>query len=201
MAHQLAPLPYAYDALEPYVDAMTMQIHHDKHHAAYLNNLNKAIEGTEWENLPVEELLAKLDRVPEAIRTTVRNNGGGYVNHNLFWQIMGPNGGGAPTGKLAQAIDKAFGSFDGFKEKFSNAAATRFGSGWAWLVVKSDGSLDVYSTANQDSPLMSGDTPILGLDVWEHAYYLKYQNRRPEYIGNFYNVINWQAVADKFARR
>ena len=201
MAHQLAPLPYAYDALEPYVDAMTMQIHHDKHHAAYLNNLNKAIEGTEWENLPVEELLAKLDRVPEAIRTTVRNNGGGYVNHNLFWQIMGPNGGGAPTGKLAQAIDKDFGSFDGFKEKFSNAAATRFGSGWAWLVVKSDGSLDVYSTANQDSPLMSGDTPILGLDVWEHAYYLKYQNRRPEYIGNFYNVINWQAVADKFARR
>ncbi len=201
MAHQLAPLPYAYDALEPYVDAMTMQIHHDKHHAAYLNNLNKAIEGTEWENLPVEELLAKLDRVPESIRTTVRNNGGGYVNHNLFWQIMGPNGGGAPTGKLAQAIDKAFGSFDAFKEKFSNAAATRFGSGWAWLVVKSDGSLDVYSTANQDSPLMSGDTPILGLDVWEHAYYLKYQNRRPEYIGNFYNVINWQAVADKFARR
>lgn len=201
MAHQLAPLPYAYDALEPYVDAMTMQIHHDKHHAAYLNNLNKAIEGTDWENMPVEELLAKLDRVPEAIRTTVRNNGGGYVNHNLFWQIMGPNGGGAPTGKLAQAIDKAFGSFDAFKEKFSNAAATRFGSGWAWLVVKSDGSLDVYSTPNQDSPVMNGDTPILGLDVWEHAYYLKYQNRRPEYIGNFYNVINWQAVADKFARR
>ncbi len=201
MAHQLAPLPYAYDALEPYVDAMTMQIHHDKHHAAYLNNLNKAIEGTDWENMPVEELLTKLDRVPEAIRTTVRNNGGGYVNHNLFWQIMGPNGGGAPTGKLAQAIDKAFGSFDAFKEKFSNAAATRFGSGWAWLVVKSDGSLDVYSTPNQDSPVMNGDTPILGLDVWEHAYYLKYQNRRPEYIGNFYNVINWQAVADKFARR
>lgn len=201
MAHQLAPLPYAYDALEPYVDAMTMQIHHDKHHAAYLNNLNKAIEGTDWENMPVEELLAKLDRVPEAIRTTVRNNGGGYVNHNLFWQIMGPNGGGAPTGKLAQAIDKAFGSFDAFKEKFSNAAATRFGSGWAWLVVKSDGSLDVYSTPNQDSPVMNGDTPILGLDVWEHAYYLKYQNRRPEYIGNFYNVINWQAAADNFARR
>lgn len=201
MAHQLAPLPYAYDALEPYVDAMTMQIHHDKHHAAYLNNLNKAIEGTDWENMPVEELLTKLDRVPEAIRTTVRNNGGGYVNHNLFWQIMGPNGGGAPTGKLAQAIDKAFGSFDAFKEKFSNAAATRFGSGWAWLVVKSDGSLDVYSTPNQDSPVMNGDTPILGLDVWEHAYYLKYQNRRPEYIGNFYNVINWQAVADKFTRR
>ena len=201
MAHQLAPLPYAYDALEPYVDAMTMQIHHDKHHAAYLNNLNKAIEGTDWENMPVEELLTKLDRVPEAIRTTVRNNGGGYVNHNLFWQIMGPNGGGAPTGKLAQAIDKAFGSFDAFKEKFSNAAATRFGSGWAWLVVKSDGSLDVYSTPNQDSPVMNGDTPILVLDVWEHAYYLKYQNRRPEYIGNFYNVINWQAVADKFARR
>ena len=201
MAHQLAPLPYDFNALEPYIDAMTMQIHHDKHHAAYLNNLNKALEGTEWESMPVEKLLAKLDAVPEAIRTTVRNNGGGYVNHNLFWQIMGPNGGGAPTGELAAAIDKAFGSFDAFKEKFSNAAATRFGSGWAWLVAKADGGLSVYSTANQDSPLMSGDTPLLGLDVWEHAYYLKYQNRRPEYIANFYNVINWRAVADNYARR
>ncbi len=200
MAHQLAPLPYASDALEPYIDARTMEIHHDKHHAAYLNNLNKAIEGTEWENRPVEELLAQLDRVHENIRTTVRNNGGGYVNHNLFWQIMGPNAGGSPTGELAAAIERTFGSFDAFKEKFSTAAATRFGSGWAWLVQKKDGSLDVYSTPNQDSPLMTGDKPLLGLDVWEHAYYLKYQNRRPEYIANFWNVVNWNAVAHNFGR-
>ncbi|MCX7707687.1 MAG: superoxide dismutase [Anaerolineae bacterium] len=195
MAHQLPSLPYAYDALEPYIDTMTMQIHHTKHHAAYLANLNKAIEGTEFENMPVEELLARIDSVPENIRTTVRNHGGGYVNHNLFWTIMAPNAGGTPTGELAAAIEKTFGSFDAFKEKFTAAAANRFGSGWAWLVVKPDGSLDVYSTANQDSPLMSGDTPILGLDVWEHAYYLKYQNRRPEYINNFYNIINWDQVA------
>lgn len=195
MAHQLPSLPYAYDALEPYIDTMTMQIHHTKHHAAYLANLNKAIEGTEFENMPVEELLAKIDSVPESIRTTVRNHGGGYVNHNLFWTIMAPNAGGAPAGDLAAAIEKAFGSFEAFKEKFTAAAANRFGSGWAWLVVKPHGSLDIYSTANQDSPLMSGDTPILGLDVWEHAYYLKYQNRRPEYINNFYNIINWDQVA------
>ncbi len=195
MAHQLPSLPYAYDALEPYIDTMTMQIHHTKHHAAYLANLNKAIEGTEFENMPVEELLAKIDSVPENIRTTVRNHGGGYVNHNLFWTVMAPNAGGAPAGELAAAIENAFGSFEAFKEKFTAAAANRFGSGWAWLVVKPDGSLDVYSTANQDSPLMSGDTPILGLDVWEHAYYLKYQNRRPEYINNFYNIINWDQVA------
>lgn len=195
MAHQLPSLPYAYDALEPYIDTMTMQIHHTKHHAAYLANLNKAIEGTEFENMPVEELLAKIESVPESIRTTVRNHGGGYVNHNLFWTIMAPNAGGAPAGDLAAAIEKTFGSFEAFKEKFTAAAANRFGSGWAWLVVKPDGSLDVYSTANQDSPLMSGDTPILGLDVWEHAYYLKYQNRRPEYINNFYNIINWDQVA------
>ena len=200
MAHQLAPLPYAFDALEPYIDARTMEIHHDKHHAAYLNNLNKAIEGSEWENTPVEQLLANLDRVHENIRTTVRNNGGGYVNHNLFWQIMGPNAGGAPTGELAAAIDRAFGSFAAFQEKFSTAAATRFGSGWAWLVQKKDGSLDVYSTPNQDSPLMTGDKPLLGLDVWEHAYYLKYQNRRPEYIANFWNVINWPAVTANFGQ-
>lgn len=199
MAHQLPPLPYAFDALEPYIDTMTMQIHHGKHHAAYIANLNKAIEGTEFENMPVEELLAKLDSVPEKIRTTVRNNGGGFVNHNLFWTIMAPNAGGAPAGELAAAIDQAFGSFEAFKEKLSTAAATRFGSGWAWLVVKPDGSLDIYSTANQDSPLMTGDTPILGLDVWEHAYYLKYQNRRPEYISNFFNVINWAQVAANFA--
>ncbi len=199
MAHQLPPLPYAFDALEPYIDTMTMQIHHGKHHAAYIANLNKAIEGTGFEDMPVEELLAKLDSVPEKIRTTVRNNGGGFINHNLFWTIMAPNAGGAPSGELAAAIDQAFGSFEAFKEKLSTAAATRFGSGWAWLVVKADGSLDVYSTANQDSPVMSGDTPILGLDVWEHAYYLKYQNRRPEYITNFFNVINWAQVAANFA--
>ncbi len=198
MAHQLPSLPYAYDALEPYIDTMTMQIHHTKHHAAYLANLNKAIEGTEFENMPVEELLSKIDSVPESIRTTVRNHGGGYANHNLFWTIMAPNAGGAPSGELAAAIEKAFGSFEAFKEKFTAAAANRFGSGWAWLVVKPDGSLDVYSTANQDSPLMSGDTPILGLDVWEHAYYLKYQNRRPEYINNFYNIINWDQVAANY---
>jgi Fe-Mn family superoxide dismutase len=200
MAQQFPPLPYANDALEPYIDAKTMEIHHDKHHAAYLNNLNKALEGNEWENTPVEQLLANLDRVHENIRTTVRNNGGGYVNHNLFWQIMGPNAGSAPTGDLAAAIDRAFGSFAAFQEKFSTAAATRFGSGWAWLVKKQDGSLDVYSTPNQDSPLMTGDKPILGLDVWEHAYYLKYQNRRPEYIANFWNVINWPAVIANFGK-
>lgn len=199
MAHELAPLPYDYSALEPYIDTLTMQLHHDKHHAAYLANLNKAIAGTEFESMPVEELLAQIERVPESIRTTVRNNGGGYVNHNLFWTIMGPNGGGAPGGALAAAIDQAFGSFDAFKEKLSAAAIGRFGSGWAWLVVKPNGSLDVYSTANQDSPLMTGDTPVLGLDVWEHAYYLKYQNRRPEYVANFFNVINWAQVAEYFA--
>lgn len=201
MTHQLAPLPYDYSALEPWIDTLTMQIHHDKHHAAYLSNLNKAIEGTEWADTPVEELLTKIDLVPESIRTVVRNNGGGFVNHNLFWKVMAPNAGGAPTGKLAAAIDHAFGSFESFKVKFTAAATTRFGSGWAWLVLKKDGSLDVYSTANQDSPLMAGDKPLLGLDVWEHAYYLKYQNRRPEYITNFYNVINWPAVAENFERR
>jgi len=201
MTHQLAPLPYDYSALEPWIDTLTMQIHHDKHHAAYLSNLNKAIEGTEWADVPVEDLLARIDLVPESIRTVVRNNGGGFVNHNLFWKVMAPNAGGAPTGKLAAAIDHAFGSFESFKDKFTAAATTRFGSGWAWLVLKKDGSLDVYSTANQDSPVMTGDKPLLGLDVWEHAYYLKYQNRRPEYIVNFYNVINWPAVAENFERR
>lgn len=199
MAHQLPPLPYDYDALEPYIDTLTMQIHHDKHHAAYLNNLTKAIDGTAFADLSVETLLAKLDSVPENIRTVVRNNGGGYVNHNLFWTIMAPNAGGTPAGELAAAIDQTFGSFAAFQEKFSAAATTRFGSGWAWLVVKPTGGLEVYSTANQDSPLMTGDTPILGLDVWEHAYYLKYQNRRPEYITNFYSVINWAQVAANFA--
>ena len=199
MAHELPPLPYAYDALEPYIDTQTMQIHHDKHHAGYTNNLNKAVAGTAHENTPVEQLLANLDSVPESIRTTVRNNGGGYVNHSLFWTVMGPNAGGAPSGELASAIDAAFGSFEDFKTKFGAAAGGRFGSGWAWLVVKPNGSLDVYSTANQDSPYMQGDTPILGLDVWEHAYYLKYQNRRPEYVTNWWSVVNWDAVAKNFS--
>jgi Fe-Mn family superoxide dismutase len=199
MAHQLPPLPYDYNALEPYIDTMTMQVHHDKHHATYLTNLTKAIDGTQFADMPVEQLLAKLDSVPENIRTVVRNNGGGYINHNLFWTIMAPNAGGAPSGDLGNAINQTFGGFDGFKEKFTAAATTRFGSGWAWLVIKPNGSLEVYSTANQDSPVMTGDTPILGIDVWEHAYYLKYQNRRPEYITNFYNVINWDQVAKNFA--
>ncbi|MFN2168619.1 MAG: superoxide dismutase [Anaerolineae bacterium] len=199
MAHELPPLPFAYDALEPYIDTQTMQIHHDKHHAGYTNNLNKAVAGTAHENTPVEQLLANLDSVPESIRTTVRNNGGGYVNHSLFWTVMGPNAGGAPSGGLASAIDAAFGSFEDFKTKFGAAAGGRFGSGWAWLVVKPNGSLDVYSTANQDSPYMQGDTPILGLDVWEHAYYLKYQNRRPEYVTNWWSVVNWDAVAKNFS--
>ncbi len=198
MAYELAPLPYDYSALEPYIDTQTMQIHHDKHHAAYTTNLNKAVAGTDFENLPAEELLTQLDHLPESIRTAVRNNGGGYVNHNLFWAVLGPNAGGAPSGKLAAAIDAAFGSFDAFKEKLSAAGMGRFGSGWAWLVVKPDGRLDVYSTANQDSPLTAGDKPILGLDVWEHAYYLKYQNRRADYVANFFHVVNWAAVAKNF---
>ena len=199
MAYELAPLPYDYSALEPYIDTQTMQIHHDKHHAAYTANLNKAVAGTDFEKLSADELLIKLDHLPESIRTAVRNNGGGFVNHNLFWAILGSNAGGAPSGKLAAAIDAAFGSFDAFKEKLSAAGMGRFGSGWAWLVVKPDGRLDVYSTANQDSPLTAGDTPILGLDVWEHAYYLKYQNRRADYVANFFHVINWAAEADNFA--
>jgi len=199
MAFQLPDLPYAFDALEPYIDARTMEIHHDKHHAGYTGKLNAAIAGTEWENRSIVEILSNIDSVPQDIRTAVRNNGGGYLNHSLFWTIMGPDGGGAPSGDLAAAIDAAFGNFDDFKAKFSTAAATRFGSGWAWLVVKSDGGLDLYSTANQDSPYMQGDTPILGLDVWEHAYYLHYQNRRPDYISSWWNVVNWDAVAKNYA--
>jgi len=199
MAFQLPDLPYAFDALEPYIDARTMEIHHDKHHAGYTNKLNAAIAGTALENKGIVDILSNIDSVPENIRTAVRNNGGGYANHALFWSIMGPNAGGAPSGDLAAAIDAAFGSFDDFKSKFSTAAATRFGSGWAWLVVKGGGGLAVYSTANQDSPYMQGDTPILGLDVWEHAYYLHYQNRRPDYIANWWNVVNWDAVAKNYA--
>ncbi|MEO8659735.1 MAG: superoxide dismutase [Bryobacteraceae bacterium] len=200
MPFTLPPLPYATDALEPTIDKMTMEIHHGKHHAAYVTNLNKALESApDLASLSVEELLAgNLAKVPEAIKTAVRNNGGGHVNHTMFWEIMGPNGGGTPTGALADAIKGTFGSFEAFKEKFTAAGATRFGSGWAWLV-SANGSLEVYSTANQDSPIMEGKQPIMGLDVWEHAYYLKYQNRRPEYLGAWWNVVNWEAVAARFA--
>lgn len=200
MPYTLPNLPYAHDALEPFIDEMTMQIHHGKHHAAYVTNVNKALESApELADLPVEELLRNINRVPEAIRTAVRNNGGGHANHTLFWEIMGPNQGGAPSGTLADAIGSTFGSFEDFKTKFANAGVTRFGSGWAWLVVKDGGSLDLYSSANQDSPYMDGHTPILGLDVWEHAYYLKYQNRRPDYIANWWNVVNWGDVARRYA--
>ena len=195
MSFELPQLPYAYDALEPNIDAQTMEIHHGKHHNGYTNNLNNAIAGTDFEGKTIEEILKSCKDNP-----AVRNNGGGFYNHCLFWEVMSPNGGGQPTGELADAIDSSFGSMEGFKEAFSKAAATRFGSGWAWLCVK-DGSLEVCSTANQDNPLMDegcGGTPILGLDVWEHAYYLKYQNRRPDYIDAFFNVINWNKVLESF---
>ncbi|MCB2154006.1 superoxide dismutase [bacterium] len=200
MAYTLPDLPYAKDALEPHIDAKTMEIHHDKHHGGYVKKTNAALEGhADLAAKSIEDLISDLSAVPEDIRGGIRNNGGGHANHSLFWTVMSPNGGGAPTGDLATAIDAAFGSFDGFKEKFSNAAATRFGSGWAWLVVK-DGKLAVTSTPNQDNPLMDGSgTPILGLDVWEHAYYLKYQNLRPDYIAAFWNVVNWEEVAKRFA--
>lgn len=204
MATQTAPfsvpaLAYPFNALEPHIDAKTMEIHHDKHHQAYVTNLNKALEGqAEWQGKTIEEILKNLNSVPESIRTAVRNNGGGHHNHTLFWEVIGPNAGGEPTGELAEAIKSAFGDFASFKEKFAQAAATRFGSGWAWLAVKG-GKLEVTSTANQDSVLTDGATPILGLDVWEHAYYLNYQNRRPDYIAAFWNVVNWKAVADKYA--
>lgn len=199
MAFELPSLPYAHDALEPHIDARTMQLHHGKHHAGYTNNLNGALEKhPNLQNKSIEELLGNLSSIPEDIRTTVRNNGGGYANHALFWNIMSPNGGGEPTGELAEAINSAFGSFDAFKEKFSTAAKTQFGSGWAWLTVK-DGRLGVESTPNQDTPLMGGVTPILGLDVWEHAYYLHYQNRRPDYVEAWWNVVDWDAVADNYA--
>ncbi len=195
MSFELPNLPYAYDALEPHIDARTMEIHHGKHHAAYTTNLNAAIAGTDLEGKSIEEIMKLCKDKP-----AVRNNGGGYYNHNLFWEIMSPNGGGHPSGALAQAIDAAFGSFDSFKEAFSKAAATRFGSGWAWLCVE-NGKLEVCSTANQDNPLMGEGctgTPILGLDVWEHAYYLNYQNRRPDYINAFFNVINWDEVSRRY---
>ena len=198
MAFELPQLPYAYDALEPHIDKETMNIHHTKHHNTYVTNLNNAIKGNaELESKSVEELVANLDAVPEAIRTAVRNNGGGHANHSLFWQLLSPNGGGAPSGEIADAITKKFGSFDSFKDEFAKAAAGRFGSGWAWLVVN-NGELEITSTPNQDSPLSEGKTPVLALDVWEHAYYLKYQNRRPEYITSFWNVVNWDEASKRY---
>lgn len=197
--HELPALPYDYNALEPYIDEQTMRIHHGKHHATYVDKLNAALEGqAALAEKSVNDLLASLDSVPESIRTAVRNNGGGHSNHTLFWQILSPNGGGEPSGALADAINSTFGSFDKFKEEFAAQAAGRFGSGWAWLIVDKDGKLAVTSTPNQDTPVMDGNTPILGLDVWEHAYYLKYQNRRPEYINAFWNVVNWDEVAKRF---
>ena len=194
MAHQLPSLPYPFEALEPHIDAQTMQIHHGKHHQTYVNNLNAALENhPDLQGKSVEDLLKDLNALPEAIRTAVRNNGGGHANHTLFWTLMKPNGGGAPTGKIAEAINGQFGGFDAFKEQMNKAGAGRFGSGWAWLVLSS-GKLAIESTANQDSPLMEGKTPILGIDVWEHAYYLKYQNRRPDYLAAWWNTVNWETV-------
>ncbi len=198
--HELPPLPYAFDALEPHIDAQTMQIHHDKHHATYVTKLNEALKDQPGlQNRNVEELLRGIGEVPESIRNAVKNHGGGHANHSLFWQVMGPNGGGEPGGDLAQAIDRDLGGFQGFKEKLTNAAANQFGSGWGWLVV-SDGKLDVIARPNQDSPLMEGKPPLLGVDVWEHAYYLKYQNRRPDYLAAWWNTVNWQEVAQRFSR-
>ena len=200
MSFELPKLPYAFDALEPHIDAKTMEIHHDKHHQGYTDKLNDAIKGTDKEGKTIENILTNLDMDNKA----VRNNGGGFYNHSLFWKIMSPNGGGKPSGDLAKAIDSAFGSFEDFKEKFSEAAKTQFGSGWAWLCVHKGGKVDVCSTPNQDNPLMPnvgcGGTPILGLDVWEHAYYLKYQNKRPDYVGAFRNVINWEEVSANYAK-
>ncbi|MFD0672313.1 superoxide dismutase [Cohnella sp. GCM10027633] len=195
MAHELPALPYAHDALEPNIDTATMEIHHGRHHNAYVTNLNNALKSApELESKSVEDLIADLNSVPEAIRTAVRNNGGGHANHSLFWKTISPSGGGQPSGALAAAIDAELGGFDKFKETFAAAGATRFGSGWAWLALSKDGNLKVYSLPNQDSPIMEGDTPLLGLDVWEHAYYLKYQNKRPDYIAAFWNVVDWNAV-------
>lgn len=194
MAYTLPDLPYDYDALEPHIDEKTMKIHHTKHHQGYTNKLNAALEGHKFAELPIEEVLQRINEVPENKRQAVINSGGGYANHNLFWTILSPNGGGEADGDVADAIDDAFGSFDDFKEAFNNAATGRFGSGWAWLCVDKNGELSVTSTANQDSPYMEGLTPILGLDVWEHAYYLKYQNRRPDYVNEFWSLVNWDQV-------
>jgi Fe-Mn family superoxide dismutase len=199
MAYTLPPLAYAYNALEPHIDARTMEIHHTKHHQAYINNVNKALEGkADLANKSVEDLISNMNAIPEDIRNVVRNNGGGHANHTFFWTIIGPNAGGQPKANVAAAINAAFGSFDTFKEKFGAAATTRFGSGWAWLTVGKDGKVEISSSPNQDSPLMDGKTPILGIDVWEHAYYLHYQNRRPDYIAAFWNVVNWVEVEKRF---
>lgn len=198
MAFSLPDLPYDYDALEPHIDARTMEIHHTKHHQGYTNKLNAALEGHDFADLDIEEVLRRIDQVPSDKKQAVINSGGGYANHNLFWTVLSPNGGGTPDGELAEAINDTFGSFEKFKEEFSSAATGRFGSGWAWLSVDSDGNLKVHSTANQDSPYMNGLTPILGLDVWEHAYYLNYQNRRPDYISSFWNIVNWDQVAENY---
>jgi len=205
MAFTLPLLPYANNALEPHIDARTMEIHHDKHHAAYVNNANAALEGTEWANKNVEEVITHLEAIPDAKRTAVRNNAGGHANHSLFWTILSPKGGGKPSGALAEAINRDFGSFEALKEQFTKAATTRFGSGWAWLGAKADGKLCVCSTPNQDNPMMKGlvecpCTPILGLDVWEHAYYLNYQNRRPDYIASFWNIVNWEQVGKNYGK-
>jgi Fe-Mn family superoxide dismutase len=201
MAHEVPALPYDYAALEPHIDEQTMRIHHDKHHAAYVTNLNNALANApELANLPVEQLIRQLDKVPEGVRTAVRNNGGGHANHSLFWKIMAPNAGGAPSGRLADAINSTFGGADQLKQQLAAAGAARFGSGWAWLLVDAAGNLKVESTPNQDNPLMDGKTPLLGVDVWEHAYYLKYQNRRPDYLAAWWNTINWNAVAENYSR-
>jgi Fe-Mn family superoxide dismutase len=200
MAFELAPLPYASDALEPHIDQQTMEIHHGKHHNTYVTNLNKALEGhADLQGHSIEDLLRQIDSLPEAIRTAVRNNGGGHFNHTLFWNIMGPNAGGAPSGELAEAIQAAFGSFDEFKAKFNAAATGRFGSGWAWLVVSPDGAVSIETTEYQNNPIMQGKTAVLGVDVWEHAYYLKYQNRRPDYLAAWWNVVDWNKVAERYA--
>ncbi|HKQ39733.1 MAG TPA: superoxide dismutase [Verrucomicrobiae bacterium] len=199
MAHELPPLPYPKEALEPHIDAQTMEIHHDKHHAAYVNNLNKAIAGKpDLEKRSVQDLISHLDSLPQEIRNVVRNNGGGHANHTMFWKLMGPNSGGKPSGALAEDINATFGSFDAFKEKFEGAGVGRFGSGWAWLIVNKAGKLEITSTANQDNPIMEGNKPVLGNDVWEHAYYLKYQNRRPDYLKAWWNVVNWNEVSKNY---
>jgi len=198
MAYEVPPLPYDYAALEPHIDEQTMRLHHDKHHKAYVDKANGALDGTEHEAKPIEEVVANLDALPDNIRGVVRNNGGGHLNHSLFWESMSPNGGGEPSGDLASAIDSAFGSFDAFKEQFEAAGVGQFGSGWAWLVVDG-GALKVTSSANQDNPITNGQTPLLGNDVWEHAYYLKYNNRRPEYLKAWWNVVDWGKVAERFA--
>ena len=201
MAFELPPLPYDYSALEPYIDTQTMQIHHDKHHQTYVTNVNNALQGQDQlASMSVDDLLRNINQVPESIRTAVRNNAGGHSNHSMFWNIMKPNGGGEPTGDLASSIQQAFGSFDAFKTAFNDAGTKRFGSGWAWLVLDSSGKLQVISTANQDSPLMEGLYPVMGNDVWEHAYYLKYQNRRPEYLNAWWNVVNWDEVARRYGQ-